>query len=313
MAKKTHWSGVNEAGTVLGMKIMLWVYRVLGLRGFRIILGPVMLYYFFVRKEERLASEQFLSKVAQFQKDNSAGQLSSFKHFMMFGEVLLDKFLAWMGEFGKNDVVFESPGVIPASSKGGIIIVSHLGNSEICGALMEHLPDLKITALVHNKHAEKFNSLLNKINKNNKVNIMQVTEMTPATAMLLSERVDAGEYIIIAGDRTPVTGPQRVSLVDFFGTPAEFPQGAFILASLLKCPVFLMFCLKKSGRYHIFIEKFAEQLKLPRKDKEHGLNKAVQEYAYRLQSYCQEFPLQWFNFFPFWESKTVKISSINED
>jgi len=303
VAKSAHWSGVDEAGTVFGMKVMLWVYRALGMRGFRILLYPVMLYFFCVRKEARKASREYLLKISPHLNMPISNTLSPFKHFLMFGEILLDKFLAWMGQFGKDDVIFESPGVIPVNQKGGIIIVSHLGNSEICGALMEHLPDLKITALVHNQHAEKFNSVINKVNQENKVHIMPVTEMTPATAMLLSDRVEAGEFIIIAGDRTPVTGPRRVSTVDFFGSDAELPQGAFILASLLKCPVFLMFCLKRDSRYHVYIEKFADQIKLPRRNKDQVLDTTVQHYAERLQYYCLKSPLQWFNFFPFWKEQ----------
>ena len=157
---KKHWSGINEAGTVMGMKALLLVHRFLGQRGFRIFLYPVMFYYYVVRKEARLASNIYLQKIKSFLPIESQVELSSFRHFIMFGEVLLDKFLAWMGQFGKEDVVFETPEVFVGNGRGGIIIVSHLGNAEICGALMEHLPELRITALVHTEHAEKFNSII---------------------------------------------------------------------------------------------------------------------------------------------------------
>lgn len=300
MAKGRHWSGVHEAGTVIGMKFLLWIYNLLGVRGFRVILHPVMFYYFCIRKDARYSSREYLRKISPYLDRQSFNGLSSFKHFMMFGEVLLDKLLAWMGEYGKDNVVFETPGVIETTT-GGIIIVSHLGNSEICGALMEYLPDLKVTALVHDKHAEKFNSIVEKVENNKNLSFMQVTEITPVTAMLLSEKVEDGEYIVIAGDRTPLVGPKRVSVVDFFGAPAEFPQGAFILASLLKCPVFLMFCLKSDKRYHVFIENFSSAIKLPRKDKVVAIDSIVQDYAARLQFYCLKAPLQWFNFFNFWK------------
>ena len=78
------------------------------------------------------------------------------------------------------------------------------------------------------------------------------------------------------------------------------PQGAFILAGLLKCPVYLMFCLKLDEKYHIYIELFSEKIAFHRKQRNQMINEAVQQYAARLEHYCMKAPLQWFNFFPFW-------------
>lgn len=299
--KKTHWSDVSEAGTVFGMKTLLFVHRFLGNRCFRLFLYPVIFYYYIARKEARLASQEYLQRITPYLSTKSQMNLSSFQHFMMFGEVLLDKFLAWMGYFDKSNVFLENRSVFDGNTRGGIIIVSHLGNAEICGALMEFLPNIRITALVHTEHAEKFNSVIKKVASNSQIILMPVTDITPATAMLLSEKVEAGEYIIIAGDRTPVKGLQRTSRVSFLGGGANFPQGNVILASLLKCPVFLMFCLKRGECYHVYIEKFAENIKLSRKNRNVEIDLIVQNYAQRVQYYCLKFPLQWFNFFPFWK------------
>jgi predicted LPLAT superfamily acyltransferase len=299
----THWSKIGETGTLLGMKILLLVYRLLGRFGFRIILFPVMSYYYLSQKKARQASAEYLSKLSQTQPVENPTSLSSFHHFLMFGEILLDKFLVWMGHIRREDVIFETPEAfqqIDNSTRGGIIIVSHLGNTEVCSALAHQLPNIRMTVLVYTQHAEKFNSLMKKVNSSARIEMLQVTDMSPATAMLLSERVAAGEFIVIAGDRTPVTGQSRVSRVDFLGSPALLPQGAFILSGLLKCPVYLMFCLKQQTHYHIYLERFTEQLNFSRKDRQKNLQQAVQDYAIRLEHYCRITPLQWFNFFPFW-------------
>lgn len=304
MAKKaSHWSRTAEAGTVLGMKFMLLVYRILGRQGFKVILWPVMAYYYLIQKDARKASQEYLGRLASDEPENKDNNLSSFRHFMMFGETLLDKFLVWMGHITAKDVVFETPGVIhriDRDARGGVIIVSHLGNTEVCSALAHQLPDIRLTILVYTKNAEKFNTLMRKVNGSARIEMLQVTEMSPATAMIMAERVDAGEYVVIAGDRTPVTGQDRVSKVDFLGRKAPLPQGAFILAGLLKCPVYLMFCIKQSDRYHIYCELFSERLKFSRKSRLEDIDSAVQRYAQRLEHYCRKAPLQWFNFFPFW-------------
>lgn len=304
MAKSdTHWSRAGEAGTLLGMQILLLIYRIFGRWGFRVFLLPVMGYFYLSRREARLASLQYLQQIGPYMTEASQHSLTAFRHFLMFGEILLDKLLVWMGRISRADVVFETPAAfarMETEGRGGIIIVSHLGNTEVCSALAHQLPDMRLTLLVYTQHAEKFNALMKKVNRSARIEMLQVTDMSPATAMVLSERVAAGEYIVIAGDRTPVTGPGRVASVSFLGRPAALPQGAFILAGLLKCPVYLMFCLKQQQRYHIYLELFAEQLKFARKQREQAIHHAVQRYAGRLEFYCLKAPLQWFNFFPFW-------------
>lgn len=306
MAKPArHWSKAKESGTLLGMKSLLLTYRIFGRVGFKIILAPVMGYYYLTARVAREASKQYLQLLRPFMDEKQADSLTSFKHFLMFGEMMLDKFLIWMGKINKEEVVFETPSVfnsIDGKKKGGIIIVSHLGNVEVCNALGQQLSDIRLTVLVNTQHAEKFNALMKKLNSSPRIKMLQVTDMSPATAMVLSERLDAGEFIVIAGDRTPMNeGKGRVSNVNFLGKIAPMPQGAFILASLLKCPVYLMFCLKQQAQYHIYVELFSEQLILPRKQRDQAITEIVQTYASRLETYCIKAPLQWFNFFPFWE------------
>lgn len=306
-----HWSKIGEAGSILGMKTLLACYRLFGRNVFRIALLPVIGYYFLANKRARQASQAYLNKVKPLCPPQPKA-LTPFRHFWTFGELLLDKFLVWMGHIQEKDIVFHNQHTIQhmdQRSKGGIIVVSHLGNTEICSAIAHQMPNVKVTMLVYTKHAEKFNRMLKQANHSANISMMQVTDMSPATAMSLSERVDAGEFIVIAGDRTPVQGTARTTIAPFLQQPAAFPQGAFILANLLKCPVYLMFCLKQQSKYHIYIELFAEQLIGPRKARDQLLHNAVQNYAKRLEHYCLMQPLQWFNFYDFWHIESIQAQS----
>jgi len=260
-------------------------------------------YFYCSQKNARQASSQYLARITPFLDESAANKLSSFKHFLSFGDVLLDKLLVWMGEISADDVVFETPKIVEqvdSGKQGGIIIVSHLGNTEICSALAHRLPNMKLTLLVYTQHAKKFNALMKKFSDSDSVELMQVTDITPATAITLAERIENGEFIVIAGDRTPVSAGTRTSNVSFLGADAPLPQGAFILASLLKCQVFLLFCLKQDKQYHIYFEQFSQRIKLPRKERVAALDEVIQLYAQRLQHYCLKAPLQWFNFYSFW-------------
>ena len=300
----THWSRIGESGTLVGMKILLAAYRLFGRRGFQVLLFPVAGYFYLRRGEARRASREYLAQVGTFLDQAQRDQLSSFRHFLSFGEILLDKLLVWMGEIALDEVVFEAPELLEEfenGHEGGLIVVSHLGNFEICGAIANQVPQMRLTILVYTQHAVKFNHLMRRFTEGAKIEVMQVTDMSPVTAMLLADRIRAGEYVVIAGDRTPVSGAGRVSRVTFLGREAPMPQGAFILAGLLQCPVYLLFCLKRQARYHVYLETFTRRLKFAvRAARAREIDESVQAYARRLEYHCLKAPLQWFNFYPFW-------------
>ena len=117
----------------------------------------------------------------------------------------------------------------------------------------------------------------------------------------LNQRLENGEWLAIAGDRVPLQGGRQVR-VDFLGQPAAFPQGPWLLAGLLKCPVNLMFCLKREGRYRVILEPFAEAVVWRRSDRDQVIAHWAGRYAERLGHYCLQAPQQWFNFYPFWKT-----------
>ena len=106
--------------------------------------------------------------------------------------------------------------------------------------------------------------------------------------MLLIPELDASITSILKGT-CPV-----------MGKPAAFPKGAFILAGLLECPVFLLFCIKQQQQYRIFLEPFSNNMVMPRRQREALLKDHITRYAKRLEHYALNTPLQWFNFFDFW-------------
>ena len=121
--------------------------------------------------------------------------------------------------------------------------------------------------LLHTKHATRFNQLLAQVNPDSQLNIMQVTELTPATAALLQEKIDQGEFVAIAGDRIPVAPQPRVVWAPFLGALAPFPVGPYVMASLCQCPVFLLFSLRTHQGWEIHFELFRESIGLPRQDR----------------------------------------------
>ena len=229
------------------------------------------------------------------------------RHFASFAENLLDRMLLWSGLFKAERIEFHGREQIVAQmaeKRGGLLICSHLGNLDL-GRVLSKRAGFTLTLLVHTKHAETFNRLLAHLDPESQLNLMQVTEVSPATVVLLSEKIARGEFVAIAGDRIPVSSNPRIASASFLGQMAPFPVGPYVLASLLRCPVYLLFSLRTGRASEIHFELFRESIPLPREGRDEALATLVADYARRLEYFCLRAPLQWFNFYDFWHLSTL--------
>ncbi|ATY00212.1 glycosyltransferase [Klebsiella aerogenes] len=306
-----HWARQQEVKGLWGMRLMLLVWRLLGRKAFSLLLYPVVGVYWLTAATARRASQQWITRVRE---QLAARQmpipptLTSYRHFQRFGEAMLDKIASWRGElqFGR-DVVFTAGAeetLNISDPRGKLLLVSHLGDVEACRALAQLQGGKTINALVFSENAQRFKQIMTEMAPQAGLNLMPVNDIGPDTAILLQEKLDRGEWIAIVGDRIAVNpqrgGEWRVCWSRFMGQAAPFPQGPFILAAILRCPVNLLFALRQQGKLRIYCEPFADPLLLPRADRQQALQHIIDRYAERLEHYALQSPLDWFNFFDFW-------------
>jgi predicted LPLAT superfamily acyltransferase len=298
----SHWASINESSFVAGMRLLFWVCRVFGRWPFRVVLYPVLAWYVAVKPVARRASSSYLARMNQV-TPVATGWLGVIRHFAAFAENILDKMLLWGGLFDFARVRLHGAGPLldmVAQGRGALLVCSHLGNLDLCRALSLRTPGLKDTVLVHTRHAQAFNGMLAKLDPRSQLNLMQVTEMSPAMAMQLSERVGRGEFVVIAGDRVPVSADPRVARASFLGQEAAFPVGPYVMASVLGCPLYAMFATRQGGGHELHFEALREQVSLPRRGREQALAELAADYARLLEHHVRRAPLEWFNFYDFW-------------
>lgn len=315
--RRQHWAQQDEVKGLWGMRLMLRVWQLFGRRAFTVLLWPVIGVYWLTARPARQASQQWTARVKQVLTQRNMPvppRLNSFFHFMRFGNAMLDKVASWRGELKfHRDVVF-APGaydVLDAdASQGKLLLASHLGDVEACRALAQLEGSKVINALVFSDNAQRFKQIMTEMAPQAGVNLMPVTDIGPDTAIAIKEKLERGEWVAIVGDRIAVTpqrgGDWRVIWSSFMGQPAPFPQGPFILASILRCPVVLIYALRQQGALTIHCEPFADPLLLPRGERQQALQQAVDRYAQRLEHYALMSPLDWFNFFDFWHLPDAK-------
>lgn len=298
-----HWARIGERGTVVGMQIMVFIHRRLGRWPFQIALWPVIMWYFLAQGIARRASQQYLVRLYPELADKPVTRLwRSYRHFLSFGSALMDKISAWSSPIEESRLQgdgFSRFTTAVDQGQGGIVLVSHHGNLDIANSLARYHPTLDMTVLMHTRNASKFNRLLEKVTGQARPDVLEVTEITPATAQDLAERIGRGGFVVIAADRIPVAG-DRMRAVSFFGDQALFPEGPFLLASLLRCPVYLLSCVREDAHFRIDFGLFDNTSELPRKARDAWISSSMQRYADTLAASVLRHPLQWFNFYPFW-------------
>ncbi|RTO91167.1 glycosyltransferase family 2 protein [Enterobacter roggenkampii] len=309
--RRQHWAQQDEVKGLWGMRLMLRVWELLGRRAFTVLLWPVIGVYWLIARPARQASRQWMARVKQELRQRSMpvpSRLNSFFHFMRFGNAMLDKVASWRGELKLHrDIVFAhgaSEALNIAAPQGKLLLASHLGDVEACRALAQLEGSKIINALVFSENAQRFKQIMSEMAPEAGVNLMSVTDIGPDTAIAIKEKLERGEWVAIVGDRIAVNpqrgGEWRVIWSRFMGQPAPFPQGPFILASILRCPVVLIFALRQQGKLVLHCEPFADPLRLPRGERQQALQDTVDRYAQRLEYYALMSPLDWFNFFDFW-------------
>lgn len=309
--QQAHWAATPERRGQWGLRFMLWLYQRAGRLPFILLLWPVVAVYWLSGRAARAASRQWLARVqavAHQQEIALPRPLSSYRHFLRFGGSMLDKVASWRGDLRWGRDIDFAPGaeavIRAAEGKGHLILASHLGDIEACRAMAKQVSGLVINALVFTDNAQRFRAVLESIAPQAGVNLLPVSDIGPDTAILLQQKLDAGEWVAIVGDRTAVQrqrgGERRVVWSEFMGHPAPFPQGPFVLAAALRCPVLLMFALRQRGKLRVHCEAFADPLPLPRNGRQQALQAAVDRYAARLQQHALLAPLDWFNFYDFW-------------
>jgi predicted LPLAT superfamily acyltransferase len=95
----------------------------------------------------------------------------------------------------------------------------------------------------------------------------------------------------------------RTNTCTFFGLDAKFPLGPFYIASQFNVPVSFVSTMKETNSHYHFYATPPLQITIKnRKEREEKIINASTLYASELESKVRQYPLQWFNFYNFWQT-----------
>ena len=294
--QRPEWISRPERSNTLALRLIVWVALRLGRPVARLALYPVCLYFLMFSPASRAASTKYLRKVLL----REPGLADSFRHCHAFAATLLDRVFLFNDQYARFDVHVHGEDILfdmTARGEGCFLLGAHLGSFEIIRAVGRRNTGARISLVMYEENARKFNSVLAAINPGLS---LQVIALGKIDSMLKVETaLNQGEIVGMLGDRT--FQDEGTVACQFLGEPARFPSGPFRLAAMLQRPVVLMFGLYRGGnRYDIFFERLVDTWQAPRAAREPLLERSLHRYVERLEHYCRAAPYNWYNFYDFW-------------
>ena len=292
----TRWQDSGEKGSAVGISLLFQLGTMFGRRIPGLILPLVAAWYVLLHPSVRRASQAYLRRL-----QGRAGLRDVHRHVHCFARVILDRLFMVRGDFRPFQITVEGQERLEslrASSRGAVLIVSHLGSFEVLRALAVERA-FPVSILGYFGNASLINAALRKVNPSVDTRLIEIRPGDASFVFEVERCISEGQLVGTMGDRVGFDG--KHARAPFLGSDASFPTGPYLLAAALHCPVYLAFGLyREPNRYELHFEPFEERIDLPRAAREDAIQAYVARYAARLEHYCRLAPYNWFNFYDFW-------------
>ena len=230
----------------------------------------------------------------------------AWQQYHHFVHVFLDRFLLLEGaEFATTYEGWEHIVTAARSGRGGIILMSHVGNWEIAAHLLRHYgkndPSIKLMLYLGAKHREQIERRQKKSVEKSGIRIVSVPE-DGGSAMDILEGLKflrEGGLVSLTGDRLWGRGQKAVT-VRFAGGRAEIPEIPYVLAIMSGAPLLVFFGYRTGkGRYHLVTSPPLTVAAASRGERHKAVEAAAQAYADLLAETVRAHPYEWYHFEPF--------------
>ena len=293
-----HWSGTGQLrGGRWGIWLFLTALRVLGLRLTYALLPPVAAYFSFVSPDVPATMDyhrRVFGDVPRWRR-----RWLVFRHFLSFGHAIIDRVAILAGKTRHFSFTFDGEEHLRQAVKEGrgvLLLTAHIGNWEAAGQLLSRL-DVPINVTGFDKETVEIRSLLNEASKA-KFRLIPLTG-SPTDAIQLVAALRRGEVVAMLGDRAYGSPAAKVP---FLGGIASFPIGAYVMAAIAGAPLVHVFNLREPGGHYRFFGFPPQRPEMPpHNQRDAYLRDCAKRFAQDLETILKRDPLQWYNFYPFWE------------
>ncbi len=297
----TSWSGKSRGGK-FGYRFFISLLKYTNIKVTYFFIKFVALYFLIV--SDKTSSKFYFKKILGYNRLKTL--LGIYKNYCLLGQVLIDKISVLSGLEKTFTFDFEGESFLRQmvqKKKGGLLIGAHMGNWEVAGQLLKRL-DIKINIVMYEAEQKKIKELLENNMVKNDANIISIKDDF-SHLFKIKEAFNNNEMVVMHGDRF-LLGTNTITM-NFMNKSAQFPTGPLYLASKNNVPVSYVYALKKSATHYHFYATKGKVYPYPAKikNRKQELTNMVQDYINSLESIIKKYPLQWFNYYPFWEEEKI--------
>lgn len=298
------WVSIEERGSRILLHFLVWCVRRLGQAPLRLFVPPIAAYYCLFDPRARRASQEYLARVGSLRGDERTPSLrDTYRHLHCFAEGIADRLVLWSGAEEKFEIRVHGEECMRedvAAGRGVFLVGAHLGSFDVLRILARR-SGIPVNTLAYVEHAELINEAFQMLDPDCRFRVIDLDPAMVQTGLEVRRCTDRGENVAILGDRVIPGARGRVAMTKFLGAEAPFSLGPFMLALLLRLPIVMAVALKTDSRsYDVHLELLSEGRAVSTRDRPEAARALVERYASRLEHYCLQAPLQWFNFYDFW-------------
>ena len=292
MAAERAWQGKTD-GTSWMHDGLVKMMRTVPLRGMYGLVAVFVVPFYFLFSKGRRPMYHFFRKRFGFPPLKSFAY--TFLNFRRFSQIILDRFYMYAGgKFGFDIENYHLYQDCAAAEPGFLIFSAHVGSYELAGYTLV-ATEKRYNALVFSGEAESVMRNRQKMFDETNIRMIPVKD-DMSHIFLINSALNDGESVSIPADR--VVGDQKTVTCEFFGAPAKFPLGPFLIAAQREIAVLSIHVVKKSPKqYQIFIQ----QLENKGDDVRERARNLARQYASHIESVVRKYPEQWFNYYEFWD------------
>lgn len=288
----------SSRGNSLGYKIFITLIKTAGVFPAYGLLRLVTLYYFVFPGQAGKPLLYYFRKRLGYSFLRS--KLAIYENFNYLGRSIIDKFVLMSGmpsPFTRNDDGIDYLNQMVERGGGGLLVSAHVGNWEAAGHLLKRLKT-KINIVMYDGEHEKIKQYLDSVRERSFNVILIKNDISHIYE--INEAIRRNEFVCIHADRH-VEGNRTIE-GNFLGAVAKFPIGPFVLATTFEAPVSFVFAMKEGVKHFHF---YATPGKVYPKGKQ-GIEAMLEDYLRKVETMIKAYPLQWHNYFPFWNEELMQ-------
>lgn len=292
------WSGKTQGGT-FGQKFVLFYFKYGSLRFIYLILHLIIPFYLLFDKKGVKAMTWYALHCIRINPKKKWRFLFQLYHH--FGQVFLDRFAIFGNPNTKFHFTIENQTIFDQkinSEKGLMIVSAHFGNFELLSYSMGKM-EKTLHPILFGGEAEVFKQLRATVFKDKNIDPI-VLDQTGTYIFDIHNALQKGDIVSMTADR--IFGNMKQFKTPFLNHTATFPLGVFQIAASLDIPMLSIFVLKVGfKKYKVVIHPIEmEDKPIHKNDKAKLLG---EQYVKQLEMLVQQYPTQWYNFFPYWDEQ----------